>query len=87
MVQKEQLQWWVIEALKAHGGRAELLTVAKYIWEKHGEQLKASGDLFFTWQYDMRWAATELRKQGCIKAADSSPKGVWELEGAVPLLC
>jgi len=37
------------------------------------------GDLFYTWQYDMRWAATKLRRDGKLKAATRSPKGTWEL--------
>ena len=39
-----------------------------------------SDDLFYTWQYDFRWAATELRKEGIIRSADLSPKGIWELK-------
>ena len=42
-----------------------------------------------TWNYDIRWAATELRKNGRMKPAhskenpeelvDESPKGIWEI--------
>ena len=41
--------------------------------------LEATGDVFYTWQYDLRWAAMTLRKQGIMKPADDSPRGVWEL--------
>jgi len=36
---------------------------------------------FFTWQYDIRWAANLLRRSGLMKPAESSPHGLWELSG------
>jgi hypothetical protein len=48
-------------------------------WEKYKTDLENSGDLFYSWQYDIRWAATELRKSGRMKAADVSPRGIWEI--------
>jgi hypothetical protein len=75
---KQMLKIWVVEALKDHGGRATVLEVSKHVWVNHREELEA-GDLFYTWQYDVRWAAHALRKQGRIRAAKISPRGVWEL--------
>jgi hypothetical protein len=49
------------------------------LWKKHEPELRKSGDLFYTWQYGMRWAATELRKQEIMVLADSSERGKWEL--------
>lgn len=60
-------------------GSGTILDVCKMFWREHEEELKASGDLFFTWQYDIRWAATTLRKEGIMKAAPLSETGVWEL--------
>jgi len=79
MATKEDLPNWVEAALKHYGGGARLVDVAKYIWEYHESELRASGDLFYKWQYDMRWAANQLRRTGKMKAADVSPTGVWEL--------
>jgi len=79
MVDRDDLKPWIIEALKAQGGSATLLHVVKKVWERHQLELEASGDLFFTWQYDIRWAATALRKQKKMKAAEVSPHGIWEL--------
>ena len=62
MADRESLKDWVYEALEANGGVASLIDVAKHIWKHHEAELRASGDLFFKWQYDMRWAATSLRK-------------------------
>jgi hypothetical protein len=53
---KDSLQSWVLEGLVAHGGRARLIEVAKHIWEHHEADLRAAGDLFYSWQYDIRWA-------------------------------
>lgn len=79
MATKHDLQEWVQDALRAGGGRATLIDVAKHIWKHHEADLAASGDLLYTWQYDMRWAATILRNQGLMKPAKQSPSGVWEL--------
>ncbi|WP_217636911.1 hypothetical protein [Dendrosporobacter quercicolus] len=56
-----------------------LIDVCKYVWEHYEKELKASGNLFYTWQYDIRWAATRLRKAGVMKSADEEESGIWEL--------
>lgn len=73
------LEKWILESLKEMGGTGTLLEVCKWVWENKEKELRSSGDLFFTWQYDIRWSATRLRKQGLLKAAEISPVGVWEL--------
>lgn len=67
MAVKTDLQDWVFDAVEQLGGEASVAEVAKAIWEKHEADLKSSGDLFYTWQYDMRWAAEWLRKQNRLK--------------------
>jgi len=79
MARRKDLRNWVIEALKAHNGRASLVQVCKYVWEKYENELRRSGDLFFTWQYDIRWAATYLRKEGIMLPIGLSQRGIWEL--------
>lgn len=79
MATRTELQDWVIEALKAKGGAASIVEVAKYIWQHHESELKASGDLFYTWQYDMRWACTKLRERNVVEAAEVSDRGEWRL--------
>ena len=79
MARKENLRKWLIEALKAHNGSASIVEICKYVWKNYENELRRSGDLFFTWQYDIRWAADQLRKEGIMRAADLSPKGIWEL--------
>lgn len=60
----ENLKPWVLEALDALGGQARVPDIARHIWENHEADLRASGDLFFTWQYAMRWAGQILQKEG-----------------------
>ena len=38
-----------------------------------------SGDLFYTWRYDIRWAAQTLRDSGVLKPDHEVPRGVWQL--------
>ncbi|WP_110641957.1 hypothetical protein [Salinicola sp. CPA57] len=80
MASKEDLHDWVADAIRAHGGKAKLVQVAKYIWDNYEAELKRSGNLLYTWQYDMRWAANALRNQGVLRSADASPRGLWELK-------
>jgi hypothetical protein len=63
MATKFDLEEWVLEAVAAEGGEAFIVDVAKHIWSRHRVELEASGTLFFTWQYDMRWAAQNLRRK------------------------
>ena len=80
MASKEDLQDWVVDALNKQGGKAQLVQVAKYIWDNHEAELKRSGDLLYTWQYDMRWAANALRNKGVLRSVEDSPRGLWELK-------
>jgi hypothetical protein len=79
---RTDLQGWIEDVVKEAGGRATIVEVARRIWEAHEAELRASGDLFYTWQYDMRWAALTLRKRGVLSPAEASPSGVWETMAA-----
>ena len=74
---RDVLKDWVKGALCRNDGKLKLIDVAKDIWTHHEKELRSSGDLFFSWQYDMRWAATALRKAGEIEAAND--RGIWKL--------
>ena len=79
MVAKSALQEWVIEALRDHGGSARPIDVARHVWEHHEPELRGSGDLFYTWQYDLRWAAKRLRDSGRLRAKHGERTGTWDL--------
>jgi hypothetical protein len=76
---KQELKDAVLVAVKKHGGRASLVDIAKFIWVHHETDLRAAGDQFYRWQYEMRWAANELRHEGKLADVASSPRGIWIL--------
>ncbi|WP_273727748.1 hypothetical protein [Brucella gallinifaecis] len=79
MAKKGDLVDWVQHALTSAGGSATILYVAQYIWKNYKDELEKN-DLFYTWQYDMRWAATELRKRGVMVPAENDSRGKWTLK-------
>lgn len=79
MATKNDIEGWVVQILKSKGGSLHYVDIAKGIWKSYESELRKSGDLFYTWQYDMRWAGNRLRKSGAMKAADISPSGIWQL--------
>jgi hypothetical protein len=76
---KSDLAGWLRKALVECGGRASIVDVCKKVWSDHEEELRTSGDLFFTWQYDIRWTAHRLRKNGVMNSIEASQAGIWEL--------
>ena len=73
---RAELKLWVYEALDQLGP-SQVPAVAKHIWDNHKAELEASGDLFYTWQYAMRWEAQKLQHEGKLR---KNAKGrVWEL--------
>jgi len=64
MTTREKLKIWILDALNEAGQPLSVVEVAKHIWDHHEHDLRASGDLFYTWQYSMRWAAQVLRQEG-----------------------
>ena len=78
-VGKEHLQTWIIEALSTSQGHGTIVQISKFIWDRHEQDLRDSGDLFYTWQYDLRWAANSLRRNNFLCSAEISPAGIWEL--------
>jgi len=78
-MKKNDLKNCIKIALQNHDGKAKLVQVCKFIWTNYESDLKNSGDLFYTWQYDVRWAATQLRKEGILKPAENQLNGFWEL--------
>lgn len=79
MLKKSDLPQILHKTLLILGGRASIIDVFKQVWQVYQKDLEESSSLFYTWQYDIRWAATYLRKKEIIVAANNSPKGIWEL--------
>jgi hypothetical protein len=79
MATRADLEDWVAAAVKANGGKAGIVPIAKHIWDNHETELRGSGDLFYTWGYDIRWAGQRLQKAGKLKKTKEGTRGVWVL--------
>jgi hypothetical protein len=71
---KYDLETWLLEAIRDLGER---------IWRDHEDELRRSGDLFYTWQYDIRWAAQRLRDQRVLLPNSETERGIWQLATGV----
>ena len=79
MITREDMKPWIIAALKLHGGKARVVQVCKYIWDNYEHELRASGNILYTWQYDVRWAAQKLRDEGILSPMKGNKTRLWEL--------
>lgn len=79
MAAKTDLQPWILESIRRRGGSASLVDVCRDVWQVHEQDLRMSGDLFYTWQYAIRWAAQTLRDNGVLRPDREAPRGVWQL--------
>lgn len=80
MPDKTMLRPWILEALEQLGGEGSVVDVCRVVWQRHEHELRAQGDLFFTWQYDIRWAAQQLRDEGRLqRATGSRRRDPWQL--------
>ncbi|KQM37787.1 hypothetical protein [Chryseobacterium sp. Leaf201] len=76
---KNDLKKCVVKALENNNRKAKIVDICRFIWINYENELCKSGDLFYTWQYDVRWAGTKLRKDGIMKSAEEQVNGYWEL--------
>jgi hypothetical protein len=76
---RAKMTGWVVDALEELGGSASFLDISKHVWENREVDIREIEDLLYEWQYELRWAAYFLRRDGILRAAADSPRGVWEL--------
>ncbi len=90
MTHRSLLRSWIVEALQVSGPTASPLDVAKAVWVRHEQDLRATADLLFTWQLDLRATAEAMVGEGSLvveetdewtlpegTAAPSIPRGSW----------
>jgi len=70
---RQKVKVWLEEVMFTMGC-ARINDVFGRIFEIHYKEIPP--ERYWTWPYDARWAATELRKEGKLKK--NSPNGVWE---------
>lgn len=81
---KTVLATWVLDSLGSRGGEAHHIQIAKDIWDGHEDELRAAGELFYTWQYDLRWAGQRLRDAGTLLPDSQTRRGHWRLAPSGP---
>lgn len=79
MVTRESMKLWIIEGLTSMGGVGWPRDIAKYVWDNYEDDLRKSGDILYTWQYDLRWAAQYLRDNNKLKPVNKRTDRPWEL--------
>lgn len=79
MTDRSSLKAWVLEALRELGGEGKIVEVCKLVWRDHQAELEGAGDLFYTWQYDIRWAAQYLRDNGYMVSVARRRNAPWVL--------
>jgi hypothetical protein len=77
---RDNIELWVREAVTEAGGDASVLETAKYIWARHEGEIRSSGDHFYSWQYDMRWAAQRLRDRNILTVEKVAGRSRWLLK-------
>jgi hypothetical protein len=80
IIKRKDLTGILEEALISLGGEGKIVEICEYIWFKHKDDLFASGDIFYTWQYDLRMSAKEtLKAKGKVITLKDGKKSVWKL--------
>lgn len=51
MVTRERMKQWIIVCLQERNGCGWPKDVSKYVWDNYESELKALGDILYTWQY------------------------------------
>ena len=63
------------------GGEATVVEAAAWFWSRYDKELRNSGHLFYTWEFDLKKAAESLRRDHRMVEAFDCPENVWELVG------
>lgn len=78
---RERFLELVQEAINSCGGEATIVETCRYIWDHHEAELRKSGDHFYTWQYEVRWAANRLKRQDILEYGRRGRNNLWILRG------
>ena len=79
VVTRESMKQQIIESLKERNGSAWPREVSKYVWDNYEADLNDSGDILYTWQYDIHWAAQQLRYDGILRPVYGRRDLPWKL--------
>ena len=80
IIKRKDLTEILEEALVSLGGEGRIVEICEYIWNNYNNDLLSSGDIFYTWQYDLRMSAKEtLKAQGKVITIKDGTKSIWKL--------
>ena len=80
IIKRKDLTEMLEEALVSLGGEGRIVEICEYIWNNYNNDLLSSGDIFYTWQYDLRMSAKEpLKAQGKVITIKDGTKSIWKL--------
>jgi hypothetical protein len=80
IIKRKDLTEILEEALVSLGGEGRIVEICEYIWSKYNNDLLSSGDIFYTWQYDLRMSAKEtLKAEGKVITIKEGNKSIWKL--------
>ncbi len=79
MALRDDMEPWLIDALRRSGGAGKILDLAKDIWDHHESDIKATAHGLYNWQYEMRWCGQALQKKGKMKKDYLGRRGIWGL--------
>jgi len=82
--QQSEYRPYIIDCLKAHGGRAHVKTIRNWIEKEMSHKFStrdlerldnANGEA--VWWNSAQWARLDMVKEGVLR--NDSPRGIWEL--------
>jgi hypothetical protein len=76
---RQDFKPWILEALRDHGGKAEIFQISRFIWDNYHHKISRDNKILYTWQYEIRWAALSLRDNGLIELGKFK-RGVWSMK-------
>ena len=73
---KEEMKTILTEVLQRLGKPSYINDVSRYAIENYKDRLRP-----YEWQYDLRWAASHLKKDGILTITPVGTYSLWSLTG------
>ena len=79
MNRNAQIEKMLIDALQYFGKPTLITDVNRYIWNKYENDIRMSDEMLYKWQYQLRWAFTNLKKDGVCDFNKQGQNSLWLL--------
>lgn len=80
-MRRDDLPDLLYNVLDELGGEATAVEAVACFWTRYDEELRESGNLYYTWEFDLEKAVKDLRRDHRMMEAFYSPEDVWALVG------